>query len=105
MFQEDYQYFPTLREIRDQLVDAQLHEIDKENKNWDDQTKFKSLKNIYMSKWKMLFDIANLGNLDKPLTANVLSDPTNKVTKHILYLYSMETFIYADLNLASRDKD
>ena len=53
----------------------------------------------------MLFDIANLGDLDKPLTAKVLSDPTNKVTKHILYLYSMETFIYADLNLASRDKD
>ena len=53
----------------------------------------------------MLFDLANIGDLDKPLTAKILSDPYNKITKHILYLYSMETFIYADLNRASRDKD
>ena len=53
----------------------------------------------------MLFSIAKLGDLKKPLTAKILSDPTNKITKHILYLYSMESFIYADLNRASRDKD
>ena len=27
------------------------------------------------------------------------------MTKHILYLYSMESFIYADMNQASREKD
>ena len=53
----------------------------------------------------MLFELANLGDLDKPLTAKILSDPFDKITQHILYLYSMETFIYADLNRASRDKD
>ena len=53
----------------------------------------------------MLFDLANLGDLDKPLTAKILSDPYNKITRHILYLYSMESFIYADLNRASREKD
>ena len=53
----------------------------------------------------MLFDFAKLGDLDKPLTHNILSDPNNKITKHILYLYSIETFIYADLNRASREKD
>ena len=60
---------------------------------------------IYKTNWQMLFDIAKLGNLDKPLTAGILSDPKNKITKHILYLYSMESFIYADLNRASRDKN
>ena len=53
----------------------------------------------------MLFDMANLRDLDKPLNKEILSDPCNKVTKHILYLYSMETFIYANLNRASREKD
>ena len=53
----------------------------------------------------MLFDLANLGDLDKPLTAKILSDPYNKITRHILNLYSMESFIYADLNRASRAKD
>ena len=46
-----------------------------------------------------------MGDFDKPLTAKILSDPFHKITKHILYLYSMETFIYSDLNRASREKD
>ena len=58
-----------------------------------------------MKNWKMLFEIANLGDLNKPLTSKILSDPYHSVTKHILYLYSMETFIYSDLNRASREKD
>ena len=53
----------------------------------------------------MLFDLAMLGDLDKPLTAEILSNPEHKITKHILYLYSMETFIYMELNRASRSKD
>ena len=53
----------------------------------------------------MLFDLAKLGDQNKPLTAKILSDPNHKITKHILYLYSMESFIYEELNCASRDKD
>ena len=53
----------------------------------------------------MLFDMAKLGNMDKPLSPRVLSNPEHPITKHILYLYSMETFIYSDLNRASREKD
>lgn len=46
-----------------------------------------------------------MGDLDKPLNESILSNPDHRVTKHILYLYSMETFIYHELNKASRDKD
>ena len=42
----------------------------------------------------MLFDVGRLGNLDKPLTPEILSNPDSKIAKHILYLYSMESFIY-----------
>lgn len=43
--------------------------------------------------------------IDKPLTQKILSDPTNDVTKLILFLYSMESFIYTDLNKACRNKE
>ena len=41
---------------------------------------------------------------DQPLTQKILSDPTNDVTKLILFLYSMESFIYTDLNKSNCDK-
>lgn len=54
----------------------------------------------------MLFELANLGaNLHKPLTKKILSDPQHKITRHLLYLYTMESFIYENLNTASREKD
>lgn len=43
--------------------------------------------------------------MEKPLTAKILSNPNHPITRHILYIYSMETFIYADLNQACRMKD
>ena len=54
----------------------------------------------------MLFKLADLeDNLDKPLTPKILSNPEHKAVKHILYIYSMESFIYADLNKVCREKD
>lgn len=53
----------------------------------------------------MLFDLAKLGDLNTPLTPKILSDPENNITKLILYIYSMESFIYQELNKASRMKD
>ena len=53
----------------------------------------------------MLFDLAKLGDLDKSLTPKILSNPDHPITRHILYLYSMESFIYDELNRATREKD
>ena len=59
-----------------------------------------------MSNWKLLFEMNDLGqHLDTPLTAKILSDPSHVITGHILYIYSMECFIYAEMNKASREKD
>ena len=49
--------------------------------------------------------MAELGDIDKPLKPKVLSNPNHKVTKLLLYIYSMESFIYPDLNKASREKN
>lgn len=64
------------------------------------------MKAAYTQNWKMLFKLAQLDyDFDKPLTPKILGDPTHPVVRHIIYLYSMESFIYEDLNRACREKD
>lgn len=58
-----------------------------------------------MVNWELLFELADLGDLDKPLTPSILSNLEHKITRHILYLYTMESFIYADMNKSCREKD
>ena len=54
----------------------------------------------------MLFKLAKLNyDFDKPLTPKILSNPHHPIVKHILYLYSMESFIYSDLNQVCKLKD
>ena len=67
---------------------------------------FKMLKKSYSRNWKMLFKLAKINqDMDKPLTQKILGDPEHKAVKHIMYIYSMESFIYADLNRVCREKD
>ena len=63
------------------------------------------LVDIYTTQWDFLFEIGGLGCISKPLTCSILSNPAHKFTQRIMYLYSMESFIYEDLNRASRNKD
>ena len=64
------------------------------------------MKRQYSDRWKMLFKLADLDeDMDKPLTPKVLSDPNHKAVKHLMYIYSMESFIYAELNRVCREKD
>ena len=88
------------------MIKAQIAEINRNSNDvWTDSTLFSLLKKEYERNWSILFKLANLGDLKKPLTPKILSDPEHKVTKHILYLYSIESFIYADVNRAIREKD
>ena len=43
--------------------------------------------------------------MKKPLTPKILSDPTHNFVKTLVYIYTMETFLYKELNKASRTKD
>jgi len=53
----------------------------------------------------MIFSIAKSVEMNKPLTTKILSNPDHKFVKLILYIYSMQTFIFSEINWASRNKD
>ena len=54
----------------------------------------------------MLFELSNLDyDIDKPLTPKILSDPNHPVVKCIMYIYSMQSFIFEELNRVCREKD
>ena len=44
-------------------------------------------------------------DLKKPLTPKILSDPNHNFVKTLVYIYSMQTFIFKEMNKASRTKD
>ena len=40
-----------------------------------------------------------------PLTPQILSDPNHKFVKTLVYIYSMQSFVFKEMNKASRCKD
>ena len=53
---------------------------------------------------ELMWQLLNLKN-DIQIDEYMLNDANNQVTKAIMYLYSMETFIYTAINRASRNQD
>jgi len=43
--------------------------------------------------------------MKKPLTTKILSNPNHDFVKRMLYVYSMQTFIFGEMNWVSRNKD
>ena len=43
--------------------------------------------------------------MQKPLTEKILSDPNHEFVKKLIYIYSMQSFIFSEMNKASRNKD
>ena len=56
------------------------------------------MKNI----WDMIFQLANLGDLNAPIDPAEIKNPFGNLTKNIIYIYSMQTFLYGTINEASR---
>jgi len=44
-------------------------------------------------------------DIKKPLTTEILSNPDHDFVKTLLYIYSMNSFVFKEINKASRDKD
>ena len=54
--------------------------------------------------WKHIFDQIQ-SDKTQPLTYEELRDPSRKLVKNLLYIYSMETPLVYSLNAASREQD
>ena len=55
--------------------------------------------------WKFIFDKYNHQDSQQILTKDILKDPKADIVCGLLYIYSMETFVYSTLNTATRDHD
>ena len=56
--------------------------------------------------WTSIFSLANSDvDFKKPLTKKILSNPDHKIVKTLVYIYSMESFVFSEMNRASRTKD
>ena len=97
LLEEDYQYFPSLNQIMNGIIYSQKQQLP------DDCTK--ECTTAHTKMWKNLFKIGNLGNFDQPLTAKILSNPNHKIVMHLMYIFSMESFLFSELNLATREKN
>ena len=56
--------------------------------------------------WKTIFSLSRtVSDFKKPLTPKILSNPDNEFVKTIIYIYSMESFVFSEMNKSSRMKD
>ena len=56
--------------------------------------------------WKTIFSITkSLKDLKKPLTPKILSNPKHEFVQTLIYIYSMESFVFSEMNKTSRMKD
>lgn len=58
-----------------------------------------------METWKKIFSLAKSVDMKKPLTTSILSDSNHEFVKLMFYIYSMQTLIFGEMNIASRSKD
>ena len=56
--------------------------------------------------WKTIFSLTKyVKDFKKPLTPKALSNPNNDFVKRLVYIYSMESFVFSEMNRTSRMKD
>ena len=55
--------------------------------------------------WKKIFLLAKDKDMSKPLKTEVLSDANQEIVKTLVYIYSLQSFVFKEMNKASREKD
>ena len=62
--------------------------------------------NNYKDAWRAILKIGTSNfDLNQPLSLEILLNANHPVAKTLIYIHSMETFIYGDLKKASINKD
>ena len=93
---------PSLEQIMRGIILAQIDQFSQLGNN----AKFVGIVLAKTSMWKSIFSmVEQVKNFKKPLTPKILSDPNHKLVKTLVYVYSMESFVFSEMNKASRMKD
>jgi len=67
---------------------------------------FEDIINNYKDAWRAILKIGTSNfDLNQPLSLEILLNANHAVAKTLIYIHSMETFIYGDLKKASINKD
>ena len=93
---------PSPKEIILGIIHAQIDQYSMLKKSEN----LKGIIKIESVTWKYIFSLGKQdAAFEEPLTPSILADPTNSFVKTIIYIYSMESFIFSEMNKASRMKD
>ena len=91
---------PSKQEILNGLLEGAVNQLKQTKNAFGQQPNPESLKeaiDIRIAIWIILFRVSNVslgGELDVPLTnESIFADPKHDLTKFLLYIYSMESFI------------
>ena len=99
-FNHRHGLLPSPEQILHGIVLAQIDQFDQATR-----TNMQLVGGFYIKVWKRIFEMVEDVDMRRPLTPKILSDPSNKFVRTLIYIYTMETFIYKELNKASRTKD
>lgn len=99
-YNRNYSFLPSPEQILKGIIQAQIDQFADENVE-DYAPLIKSSVDV----WKKIFKMANQADMRKPLTPEILSNPNNQIVKTLVYIYSMESFVFSAMNKASRQKD
>ena len=100
MYNQTFSFLPTGEEILIGIIKAQEDQIKE-----DERENFNSYIDDSVKIWTAIVQMESKIDMQKPLTTKILSDPEHPFVQTILYIYSMESFVFVEINKASREKD
>ena len=94
---------PSPNQILTGIINAQIQQF----KLYENNKMFNAILLPVNEMWSTIFNISKSDDIDpdKPLTHEVLSNPNHQFVKALVYIYSMQTFIFKEMNQACRKKD
>lgn len=96
----NHAFLPSPEQILSGIILAQVDQFRDE-----DLENFTPIIKSKVEVWKTIFSLGEMADLKKPLSPKILGDPNHKFVKTLLYIYSMESFVFSAMNKASRQKD
>lgn len=104
-FERSVTMFPSPEQIIHGIILAQINEF-KNMSNTLDDFKLRHFTKNSTDMWKFIFSLTNMvHDFKKPLTHQILSNPNHSFVKTLVYIYSMDSFIFTEMNKTSRQKD